>query len=94
MAGSCLLYCRLMCCRTGGKRGGGFILFSLYAEVVSDGRKCGVMGSHFINCTLRLCREGGGGRMGSRWLYCRLRLCWLGGGDGGSVLASLQAELV
>ena len=36
MSGSCLLYCRLRCCRTGGKGGGddGFILASLYAEVV------------------------------------------------------------
>ena len=48
MAGSCLLYCRLRCCRTGGKGGGGgdgFILALLYAEVVSDGGEGGVMGS-------------------------------------------------
>ena len=45
MAGSCLFYCRLRCCRSGD----GFILASLYAEVVSDGREGGVMGSLWIS---------------------------------------------
>ena len=63
MAGSWFLYCRLRCCRTGGKGGGGegFILPSLYAEVVSDGGG-GRWGDGFSLdlLPLRLCREGGG----------------------------------
>ena len=34
MPGSCLLYCRVRCCPTGGRGGDRFILASLYAEVV------------------------------------------------------------
>ena len=61
MAGSCFLYCRLRCCRTGGEGGGvkGSYWLHCTLRLCRTGGRWGD-GFSLDLLPLRLCREGGG----------------------------------